>query len=76
MGFGYLNSAFFQSVMDELLTGVPAARERLSPYIDDVNGGVVGSFEDALALFDKMMAATDKSGMLFSWDKLQFMVRE
>ncbi len=29
--------------LDELLTGVPAEHERLSPYIDDVNGGVVGS---------------------------------
>ena len=77
MGFGYLNSpAYFQSVMDELLTGVPAEHERLSPYIDDVNGGVKGSFEDALALFVKMLEATEKSGMLFSWEKLQFMVRE
>jgi hypothetical protein len=36
----------------------------------------VGSFEDALALFDKMLVATDQSGMLFSWEELQFMVRE
>ena len=76
MGFGYLSSpAFFQSIMNELLQGMNTETEKVHPYIDDVNVAVHGDFNAGLGLFEKIMQRTQASEMLFSWSKLQFMVK-
>ena len=77
MGFGHLSSpAFFSGIVGDLLTGISHDAQRCRSYLDDITGGAKGGYAEGFALFEDIMQRTAASGMLFAFDKLQFLVPE